>query len=104
MPRREETIRGVLPLAESTGDQARRLPLQLPLFDVLVLCCSCSRLKTENDRWSKHVIRVSDYPDTDFSHGICPTCLKRLYPVFVKRRAPESNTRSELTVPPGRGA
>jgi len=66
---------------------ARRLPLQLPLFDFLVLCCSCSRLQTERGRWTKHAVLPGDYPETEFSHGICPSCLKRIYPVCAEPRA-----------------
>ena len=66
----------------SGAQDAGRLPLQLPLFDLLVLCCACSRLKTDRGKWSKHIVRANDYPDMDFSHGICPSCLKKLYPTL----------------------
>jgi hypothetical protein len=67
---------------------ARRFPLQLPLFDLLVLCCACSRLKTDRGKWSRRVVRASDYPETDFSHGICPSCLKKLYPTLGEQPTP----------------
>jgi len=84
MPRVENAlIEYVAPPSEALD--ARRLPLQLPLFDLLVLCCACSRLKTDRGKWSKHVVRASDYPETDFSHGICPSCLKKLYPALAEQ-------------------
>lgn len=72
----------------SGGLDARRLPLQLPLFDLLVLCCACSRLKNDHGKWSKRVVRASDFPETDFSHGICPSCLKKLYPRLTEQPPP----------------
>lgn len=81
----EEGLRGPLPILPSEALDARRWPLQLPLFELLVVCCGCSRLRTEHGRWSKYAIRIGDYPDTEFSHGICPSCLKRLYPFLAKR-------------------
>jgi hypothetical protein len=72
----------------SEPPDGRRFPLQLPLFDLLVLCCACSRLKTDRGKWSKRVVRASDYPETDFSHGICPSCLKKLYPTLGEQPTP----------------
>ncbi len=66
--------------------RARRVPLQLLLFDLPVLCCSCFRMQTANGKWTKYPIRASDYPKTEFSHGICSPCMKRIYPDLFKRR------------------
>ncbi|MBP1775948.1 MAG: hypothetical protein H6Q86_1954 [candidate division NC10 bacterium] len=63
---------------------ARRVPLQLSLFDLPVLCCSCFRMQMANGKWSRHQFHASDYPKTEFSHGICPPCMKRLYPDLFK--------------------
>ncbi len=90
MPGLDEGLRGSPPTVPSETIGARRWPLQLPLFDLLVLCCGCSRLRTENGRWSKYTVRAVDYPDTEFSHGICPACLKRLYPFLAKRLPAQS--------------
>jgi hypothetical protein len=64
----------------------RRLPLQLSLFDLPIICCSCSRLQTHNGKWTRHAVLAEDYPNTDFSHGICPSCLRRLYPEAIEPR------------------
>ncbi len=66
-------------------------PLQLPLFGVLTVCCSCFRLQVRG-RWTNRVVRTSDYPNTNFSHGICPSCLKKLYPDIAKRRGQAHRT------------
>ena len=66
--------------------QPSKLPLQLPLFTILTLCCSCSRLKAVSGRWTRRVIAQEMYPKTGFSHGICPACFKQLYPSAYRRR------------------
>ncbi len=71
---------------ESADYRPPRAPLQLPLFNPLLLCCSCSRLKARNGRWSRRVVREEHYPGTDFSHGICPSCFKKLYPSVYRHR------------------
>jgi hypothetical protein len=63
--------------------RVRRVPLQLSLFDLPTLCCSCSRLLRRNGRWTQHAVLAHDYPNLDFSHGLCPSCLRRLYPGVI---------------------
>jgi hypothetical protein len=84
MLRLERALRGASTSPPDGAVHARRIPLQLPLFDFLVLCCSCSRMQTAHGKWTRHAVHASDYPKTPFSHGICPPCLKRLYPELAK--------------------
>lgn len=59
---------------------AERRPLQLSLFGPPVLCCSCHRLKDRNGRWLRRRVDHQWFPNTAFSHGICPACKKECYP------------------------
>jgi hypothetical protein len=61
-------------------------PLQLPLFGLPTLCCSCHRLKASNGKWTRRRVEHDWYPHTAFSHGICPGCLKQQYPSAYRRR------------------
>jgi hypothetical protein len=80
------------PIEPEDGRPAR-LPLQLQLFSILVLCCSYHRLKTMNGKWTKRVVRVEDYPETKFSHGYCPSCTRKLYPdIFAKKAGAPPDT------------
>jgi hypothetical protein len=87
MPRLESVLSNILTPPPPEVVRARRVPLQLLLFDYPVLCCSCFRMQTANGKWTRYPIRASDYPKTEFSHGICSPCMKRLYPELCKRRA-----------------
>ncbi len=70
----------------SPNAQANNPPLQLPLFSLLTLCCSCSRLKTPSGRWTRRIVEEQLYPRVPFSHGICPSCFKQLYPRAYRNR------------------
>jgi hypothetical protein len=65
-------------------DDERR-PLQLSLFGPPVLCCSCHRLKDRSGRWLRRRVEHDWFPETVFSHGICPACKRRYYPSTSKR-------------------
>jgi hypothetical protein len=64
--------------------RARRVPLQLSLFELPTLCCACFRMQTAKGKWSRSAVRASDYPQVEFSHGICARCMKKLYPDLFK--------------------
>jgi hypothetical protein len=87
MPRLASVVRSTLTPPPPGLLHARRVPLQLSLFDLPVLCCSCFRMQTANGKWTRYPVRASDYPKVEFSHGICSPCLKRLYPDLFKSRA-----------------
>lgn len=48
----------------------------------LPICASCKRIREENGSWTQIEKYISDHSDTEFSHGICQDCSKKLYPEF----------------------
>jgi hypothetical protein len=73
------------PSQSVTISPGERQPLQLSLFDLPILCCSCRRLKARNGRWLRRRVDHEWFPSTPFSHGICPTCIRRQYPSAYRR-------------------
>lgn len=76
---------------------SQKPPLQLSLFTMPILCCACHRLKAGNGRWTRRKVEQDWYPKTAFSHGICPSCFKQLYPKAYRsrqkrRRVPPTKT------------
>jgi expansin (peptidoglycan-binding protein) len=84
MPRFESAVSDTLTPALPGVVQARRIPLQLSLFELPVLCCACYRLQTAKGKWTRSAVRASAYPQVEFSPGICARCMKRLYPDLFK--------------------
>lgn len=65
------------------GDNNRRLSdylheIQL-LRGIVPICSGCKSIRIENE-WRPIENYLINHPEADFSHGICPDCLRRLYP------------------------
>ena len=50
------------------------------LSGLLPICSSCKSIRDDRGYWSQIETYIADHSDTEFSHGICPGCLIRLYP------------------------
>lgn len=46
----------------------------------LPVCANCRKIKEEDGSWSSIEKYISDHSNTEFSHGICPSCVSILYP------------------------
>jgi hypothetical protein len=49
------------------------------------ICASCKSIRDEEGVWHRLEDYVQKRTDATFSHGICPECLKRLYPYFENK-------------------
>ncbi len=50
------------------------------LKTLLPICASCKKIRDDKGYWSQIETYISRHVDTDFSHGICPDCVKKLHP------------------------
>jgi hypothetical protein len=50
------------------------------LRQLLPICCNCKKIRIEREYWQEVESYFSDHLDIDFSHGICPDCVRKLYP------------------------
>ena len=55
------------------------------LSGLLSICSSCKRIRDEEGHWERMEVYIRDRSSADFSHGLCPDCLKNLYPDYVPR-------------------
>jgi hypothetical protein len=53
------------------------------LSGLLPSCASCKKIKNDQGHWQEIESYISDHSESDFSHGICPDCAKKLYPEFA---------------------
>lgn len=76
--------------AEETLEAERR-QLQSALNEVKTLrgiipiCANCKQIRDDKGYWNEVERYVSDHTDAKFSHGICPNCMKKLYPSYPKK-------------------
>jgi hypothetical protein len=52
------------------------------LEGLLPICASCKKIRDDKGYWNQIEVYVRDHSNADFSHGICPDCVRRLYPDF----------------------
>jgi hypothetical protein len=52
------------------------------LRGMLPICASCKKIRDDHGEWVQMEVYVRDRTEADFSHGICPECMKKLYPEF----------------------
>jgi PAS domain S-box-containing protein len=55
-------------------DQVKQLSGLLPI------CASCKKIKDDKGCWRQIESYIRDHSEAEFSHGICPECVKKLYP------------------------
>lgn len=55
------------------------------LSKLLPICASCKKIRDDKGYWSEIEEYISEHTDTLFSHGMCPDCMKKMYPDFYKK-------------------
>jgi hypothetical protein len=49
------------------------------LNGLLPICASCKKIRDKNDNWQQVEVYIRDRSEVEFSHGICPECMEKLY-------------------------
>jgi hypothetical protein len=50
------------------------------LSGMLPICASCKKIRDDDGYWREVEVYIRDRSEAEFSHGICPDCIKKLYP------------------------
>jgi hypothetical protein len=50
------------------------------LSGFLPICARCKRIRDGQGSWNQMEIYIQEHSQASFSHGLCPECLKSLYP------------------------
>jgi ABC-type amino acid transport substrate-binding protein len=53
------------------------------LRGIVPICARCKRIRDDQGFWTQVEAYISQRTEAEFSHGLCPDCLKTLYPEFV---------------------
>ncbi len=49
---------------------------------IVPICSNCRSIKDSKGQWKSLDHFLINNPDTEFSHGLCPDCISKLYPEF----------------------
>jgi hypothetical protein len=52
------------------------------LNGLLPICSSCKKIRDDKGYWNQIESYIRAHSEAEFSHGICPECLERLYPDY----------------------
>jgi len=53
------------------------------LGGLLPICASCKKIRDDKGYWNQIETYIGDHSEAEFSHGICPECMRKLYPDFA---------------------
>ncbi|MCX8012052.1 MAG: PAS domain-containing protein [Desulfobacterota bacterium] len=59
----------------------------IKLRDIIPICAKCKRIRDDQDYWHSVEDYFNDYIGIKFSHGICPECMRALYPELAKKKS-----------------
>lgn len=54
------------------------------LRGILPICSNCKNIRDDDGYWNQIEVYIRDHSEAEFTHGICPECVKKLYPDYSK--------------------
>ena len=56
------------------------------LRGLLPICASCKKIRDDKGYWNHIEVYLSKHSDVDFTHTLCPDCIKHFYPEYWRQR------------------
>jgi hypothetical protein len=56
------------------------------LKGLLPICAACKNIRDDKGYWNQLEVYISDHSEAEFTHGLCPDCIRKLYPVDMLKR------------------
>ncbi|MBF0510189.1 MAG: response regulator [Deltaproteobacteria bacterium] len=63
------------------------------LSGFIPICSHCKKIRNDEGFWQQVEEYVASHTEAQFSHGICPECLRRLYPQVAERITRKENPK-----------
>jgi sigma-B regulation protein RsbU (phosphoserine phosphatase) len=70
-------------LASKIGELRQALDQIKTLRGIVPICANCKKIRDDQGYWNQVEVYVRDHTEAEFSHSICPDCVKELYPEFI---------------------
>jgi hypothetical protein len=87
---KKELLVQKLALAEALDEARHSIKI---LRGMLPICAGCKSIREDNGYWKRIEDYLQVHSELEFSHGICPDCVEKLYPEFagviLRRKAAE---------------
>jgi hypothetical protein len=69
------------------------------LSGLLPICFSCKQIRDDKGYWNQIDTYIRDHTEAEFTHGICPECVIKLYPDYSGKKLAEVATLPAKSVP-----
>ncbi len=53
------------------------------LSGLLPICAVCKKIRNDKGYWQQVEVYIHEHSEADFSHGVCPECVRKLYPEYA---------------------
>jgi DNA-binding response OmpR family regulator len=77
----------VLELQSALADRIHELQDALDhvktLQGLIPICMHCHKTRNDQQHWERLEMYISEHTDAEFSHGLCPDCMKKYYGVLL---------------------
>jgi K+-sensing histidine kinase KdpD len=78
-------IRLLLAKERETAQALRDALSQIKTLSGLIpICASCKKIRDDKGYWNQLETFIQEHSEAEFSHGICPECMKKLYGVVLE--------------------
>jgi hypothetical protein len=78
-------IRLLLAKERETAQALRDALSQVKTLSGLIpICASCKKIRDDKGYWNQLETFIQEHSEAEFSHGICPDCMKKLYGVVLE--------------------
>ena len=85
---RVEVGRRMVEMQDTLADKIEELRQALnqikTLRGIVPICANCKKIRDDRGYWNQVEVYVRDHTEAEFSHSICPDCMKELYPEFMR--------------------
>jgi transcriptional regulator with PAS, ATPase and Fis domain len=75
------------------GDLRRALDEVETLRGLLPICASCKKIRDDKGYWNHIEVYFSNHAHVDFTHTLCPDCIRHFYPEYWRQLQERANTR-----------
>lgn len=53
------------------------------LRGIVPICAKCKKIRDDKGYWNMVEVYIRDHSEAEFSHSICPDCMRELYPDYI---------------------
>ena len=69
-------------LLEKNNELQRAMSQIKTLKGIVPICMNCKKIRDDRGYWNQVEVYVRNHTEAEFSHGICPDCIGKLYPEY----------------------